>query len=81
MPNSTASNPMSPKPHHATPSDALPGLIGTLGGVTVAVPGSLVAYGLLRRMVGQRLDPEAEFTGADLGIHKVSATAERETNW
>jgi Amt family ammonium transporter len=56
-------------------------LIGTLGGVTVAVLGSLVVYGLLSRVVGLRLDPEAEFTGADLSIHKVSATAERETNW
>lgn len=56
-------------------------LIGTLGGVAVAVLGSLVVYGLLRRIMGLRLDPEAEFTGADLSIHKVSATAERETNW
>jgi Amt family ammonium transporter len=56
-------------------------LIGTLGGVVVAVLGSLVVYGLLKQFVGLRLDPEAEFNGADLSIHKVSATAERETNW
>jgi len=56
-------------------------LIGTLGGVTVAVVGSLVVYSLLKRVVGLRLDAEAEFNGADLSIHKVSATAERETNW
>lgn len=56
-------------------------LIGTLGGVVVAVIGSLVVYGLLKQFVGLRLDPEAEFNGADLSIHKVSATAERETNW
>ncbi|WP_296891533.1 ammonium transporter [Thiobacillus sp.] len=56
-------------------------LIGTLGGVTVAMLGSLLVYGLLKRFVGLRLDPEAEFNGADLSIHKVSATAERETNW
>jgi ammonium transporter, Amt family len=31
-------------------------LIGTLGGVAVAVLGSLVVYGLLRRVVGLRLD-------------------------
>jgi len=49
--------------------------------VTVAALGSLVVYGLLKRFVGLRLDPEAEFNGADLSIHKVSATAERETNW
>ncbi|HWR77411.1 MAG TPA: ammonium transporter [Thiobacillus sp.] len=56
-------------------------VIGTLGGVAVAVLGSLVVYGILKRVVGLRLDAEAEFNGADLSIHKVSATAERETNW
>ncbi len=56
-------------------------VIGTLGGVTVAVLGSLLVYGLLKRFVGLRLDPEAEFNGADLSIHKVSAMAERETYW
>lgn len=56
-------------------------VIGTLGGVAVAVVGSLLVYSLLKRVVGLRLDAEAEFNGADLSIHKVSATAERETNW
>ena len=56
-------------------------LVGTLGGVTVAILGSLVVYGVLKQLVGLRLDAEAEFNGADLSIHKVSATAERETNW
>mgnify|MGYP003483643565 FL=1 len=56
-------------------------LVGTLGGVAVATLGSLMVYGILKRVIGLRLDPEAEFTGADLSIHKVSATAERETNW
>jgi len=56
-------------------------LVGTLGGVVIAALGSLVVYGILKQVVGLRLDPEAEFNGADLSIHKVSATAERETNW
>ncbi|MHB0973695.1 MAG: ammonium transporter [Thiobacillus sp.] len=56
-------------------------LIGTLGGVAIATLGSLVVYGILKQVVGLRLDPESEFNGADLSIHKVSATAERETNW
>ena len=56
-------------------------VIGTLGGVAVALVGSLVVYGVLKQVVGLRLDAEAEFNGADLSIHKVSATAERETNW
>jgi Amt family ammonium transporter len=55
--------------------------IGTLGGVAVATLGSVMVYGILKQVAGLRLDPEAEFTGADLSIHKVSATAERETNW
>lgn len=56
-------------------------VIGTLGGATVALIGSFVVYGVLKQVVGLRLDAEAEFNGADLSIHKVSATAERETNW
>ncbi len=56
-------------------------VVGTLGGVAVAVVGSLVVYGLLKQVTRLRLDPEAEFTGADLSIHRVSATAEHETNW
>ncbi len=56
-------------------------VIGTLGGVAVATLGSLLVYGVLKKLVGLRLDAEAEFNGADLSIHKVSATAERETNW
>jgi Amt family ammonium transporter len=56
-------------------------VVGTLGGIAVALIGSFVVYGVLKRTVGLRLDPEAEFNGADLSIHKVSATAERETNW
>ena len=56
-------------------------VIGTLGGVAVALVGSLVVYGVIKQITGLRLDAEAEFNGADLSIHKVSATAERETNW
>ncbi|MBI1285320.1 MAG: ammonium transporter [Thiobacillus sp.] len=56
-------------------------LLGTLGGVAIALIGSVLVYGALKLSVGLRLDPESEFNGADLSIHKVSATAERETNW
>jgi Amt family ammonium transporter len=55
--------------------------IGTGMGIAVAVVGGLLVYGTLKLTVGLRLDPEAEFTGADLSIHKISATAERETLW
>ena len=56
-------------------------VVGTAGGVAVALIGSFAVYGLIKRFVGLRLDAEAEFNGADLSIHRVSATAERETNW
>jgi Amt family ammonium transporter len=54
---------------------------GTLLGVVIASVGSLVVYGLIKTFMGLRLDPEQEFAGADLSIHRISATAERETSW
>ncbi|HEX9179415.1 MAG TPA: ammonium transporter, partial [Burkholderiales bacterium] len=56
-------------------------LVGTLGGVLVALAGGLVVYGGLKKAVGLRLDAEEEYHGADLTIHKISATPERETAW
>jgi ammonium transporter, Amt family len=56
-------------------------LIGTILGVAIAVVGSAIIYGTLKRLVGIRLDPEQEFDGADLSIHNITATAERETSW
>jgi Amt family ammonium transporter len=54
---------------------------GTLLGVGIAVAGGFAVYGALKATVGLRLDPESEFNGADLSIHKITATAERETAW
>lgn len=59
----------------------MPQLIGTLMAIAIALAGGAMVYGLLKVSVGIRLDQEDEFTGADLSIHKISATAERETNW
>ena len=56
-------------------------LLGTLLGITVALAGGFIVYGLLKMLVGIRLDPEQEFNGADLSIHKISATPEREAGW
>ena len=56
-------------------------VIGTLGGIAVALAGGAVVYAALRATIGLRLDPEEEFAGADLSIHKISATAEHETSW
>lgn len=55
-------------------------LIGTLAGVAFALVGGFIVYGLLKITVGIRLSEEEEFNGADLSIHKVSASPERETS-
>jgi len=55
-------------------------LIGTVAGVALALLGGFVVYGSLKMTVGIRLNEEEEFNGADLTIHKVSASPERETS-
>jgi Amt family ammonium transporter len=56
-------------------------LIGTLLGVVIALIGSSAIYWTLKKTVGLRLDPEDEFKGADLAIHRISATSDRDTSW
>lgn len=56
-------------------------LIGTLMGISIAFVGGYVVYAVLKKWVGIRLDAEQEFNGADLSIHKISATPERESGW
>ncbi|MFO1211549.1 MAG: ammonium transporter [Paenacidovorax caeni] len=56
-------------------------LIGTTMGVLWAAAGGLMVYGALKATVGLRLSQEEEFDGADLSIHRISATPEREANW
>ncbi len=56
-------------------------LIGTLLGIGIALAGGFIVYGTIKRIIGIRLDHEEEFNGADLSIHKISATPERESGW
>jgi Amt family ammonium transporter len=56
-------------------------LLGTLGAVAWGLASGWVVYGLLRRFVGLRLSQEEEFEGADLSIHRIGATPEREVSW
>jgi len=56
-------------------------VIGTLLGVAWALIGGFVVYGVLKRTVGLRLTPEEEYEGADLAIHKIGSTPEREATW
>ncbi|MDD5176932.1 MAG: ammonium transporter [Sterolibacterium sp.] len=56
-------------------------LLGTGLGVAVALAGGFLVYGTIKKAVGIRLDPEEEYNGADLSIHKITASPERETLW
>lgn len=56
-------------------------LIMTLLGIGIALTGGLLVYGALKLAVGLRLSQEEEYEGADLSIHKITATPEREPNW
>ena len=59
----------------------LPQLLMTGLAVLVALAGSFAVYGVLRATFGLRLSREEEFNGADLSIHRISASPERETSW
>jgi Amt family ammonium transporter len=56
-------------------------LLGTLATLAWGLACGFVVYGLLRRFVGLRLTPEEEFEGADLTVHRIGATPEREASW
>ena len=55
--------------------------IGTGLGVLWALLGGAVVYGVLKAVTGLRLSPEEEYDGADLSIHRIGATPDREVNW
>ena len=55
--------------------------LGSLLAVAIALLGGITVYGLLKLSVGLRMDPEEEYTGADLSIHKISSSSESETSW
>lgn len=54
-------------------------LIGTVLGVAIALLAGFAVYGGLKKLVGIRLEPEDEFEGADLTIHKITATPNTNT--
>ncbi|MBU1363865.1 MAG: ammonium transporter [Gammaproteobacteria bacterium] len=59
----------------------MPQLIMTAMAIAVAVIGGGLVYGALKATMGLRLDTEEEYEGADLSIHRITATPEREPNW
>ena len=56
-------------------------LIGTAMGVGWALLGGLIVYGGIKAVFGLRLSQEDEYEGADLSIHRIRATPERESSW
>jgi ammonium transporter, Amt family len=55
--------------------------IGSALGVGIAFVGGFVVYGALKLTLGIRMSQEEEFEGADLSVHRISATPDREPNW
>jgi Amt family ammonium transporter len=53
-------------------------LAGTALGIVIALASGFLIYGGLRAVVGIRLDPEAEFNGADIAFHRIGSTPERD---
>jgi Amt family ammonium transporter len=56
-------------------------IIGTAMGVGWALVSGFAVYGLIKVVSGLRLSQEEEFEGADLSIHRIGATPDREVNW
>ncbi len=55
--------------------------LGTLVGVAWALAAGLAVYGVLKVTMGLRLSQEEEYEGADLTIHRIGATPDREVSW
>ena len=56
-------------------------LLGTALGVAWALASGFVVYGAIKACIGLRLSAEEEADGADLSIHRIGATPEREVSW
>ena len=51
-------------------------LMGSVAAIVFALANGFLVYGILAKTVGIRLDPQAEFAGADLAIHHIGAYPE-----
>ena len=56
-------------------------LIRTAIGVGWALLSGFVVYGLIKSLLGLRLTQEEEYEGADVSIHRIGSTPDREVNW
>ena len=50
-------------------------ILGTIAGAIIALVGGFLVYGTIHKLVGIRLDEEAEYYGADIAIHRIGATS------
>ena len=48
-------------------------LVGTIIGLSIALAGGFVVYGILKSTTGIRLTQEEEYQGADLSIHRIAS--------
>ncbi len=56
-------------------------VIGTAMGIAWALLAGVVVYGLIKASTGLRMTQEEEYEGADLSIHRIGSTPDREVNW
>ena len=56
-------------------------LMGSALGVGIAFIGGFLVYGALKLVLGIRMSHEEEYDGADISIHRISSTPDREPNW
>lgn len=56
-------------------------LLGSAMGIAWALACGFAVYGTIRSVMGLRLSPEDEHQGADLAIHRIGSTPEREASW
>ncbi|GAB3482370.1 ammonium transporter [Polaromonas eurypsychrophila] len=56
-------------------------LIGTAMGVGWALLAGVTVYGVIKATMGLRMTQEEEYEGADLSIHRIGSTPDREVNW
>ncbi|HYE38883.1 MAG TPA: ammonium transporter [Ramlibacter sp.] len=56
-------------------------VVGSALGVAWALLAGFATYGAIKAVSGLRLSAEEEHEGADLAIHRIGSTPEREVNW